>query len=375
MLQKFNQWVDNRHDYAKEWRKKTGGKVVGTICTYVPEEILYAANILPVRIFGSHEPASVVEPYIFGMYCPYCRDCLAQGLKGRYDYLDGIMIAQSCLHIRQTYWSWKRHIPIDYNHYIFMPHGSQTAGRYEYLRGEYVVLKESLENWVGKAITDKDLDRGIEIMNTNRRLLRQVYEFRKREAPPLSGLEAMEITLSNQLVDKREHSQALEELLQELPQRKRDRETGTRLMIVGSEDDDREFMQMVEQKLNLPATFVMDEHCTGSRYFWNEVIPQKDRLMAIAARYLDRVACPTKDWPVHTRFPHVLNLLKEYNVEGVILMQQKFCDPHELDMPALRKLLEDKGYPTYFLEFDITVPVGQFQTRVEAFLETMVEFI
>lgn len=146
-------------------------------------------------------------------------------------------------------------------------------------------------------------------------------------------------------------------------------------MIIRSEDGDCEFVKTVEEEMTLPATFVIQDHCTGSGYFWNEVIPQEDRLMAIAARYLDRVPCPTKDWPVHTRFPHILNLLKEYNVEGVILMQQKFCDPHELDMPALEKLLQDKGYHTYFLEFDITVPVGQFQTRVEAFLETMVEFI
>jgi hypothetical protein len=29
---------------------------------------------------GSHEPQDVTEPHIFGMYCPFCRDCLAQGV-------------------------------------------------------------------------------------------------------------------------------------------------------------------------------------------------------------------------------------------------------------------------------------------------------
>jgi len=46
-------------------------------------------------------------------------------------------------------------------------------------------------------------------------------------------------------------------------------------MIIGSEDDDREFFSMVEQHLSLPATIVIEEHCTGSRDFWNEVIPQE----------------------------------------------------------------------------------------------------
>ena len=377
-MEKFHQWVEARHEYAKEWKKRTGGKVMGYICTYVPEEILYAANILPVRILGGHDPSgfSLVEPYIFGMFCPLCRDCLAQGLMGKYDYLDGIAFAQTCLHIRQTFFSWQKHIPHgDFDYHIPMPHGVQTAGRYEYLTAEFVEFKKSIEKWIGRSISDEDLDKGIEICNTSRRLMKEVYEFRKRDNPPLTGSEALEIVLSSQLADKREHNEVLKELLKELPERKLDRETGTRLMIVGSEDDDREFFRMVEGELTLPATLVIEDHCTGSRYFWDEVIPQKDRLAAIAARYLDRIPCPSKDWPERLRFPHLLNLAKDYNVRGIILMQQKFCDPHELDMPALKKFFENNGYPTYFLEFDITVPKGQFKTRLEAFLETMVEFI
>jgi benzoyl-CoA reductase subunit C len=52
-------------------------------------------------------------------------------------------------------------------------------------------------------------------------------------------------------------------------------------------------------------------------------------------------------------------------------MQQKFCDPHELDMPTIKKRLEEMGVRTLFLEFDVTLPAGQFRTRVEAFLEML----
>ena len=377
MSEKFREWVDNRHEYAQEWKKRTGGKVVGYLCTYVPVELFYAADILPVRILGGHKPTSLVEPHIYNsMFCPFCRDCLGQGLEGKYDYLDGIMIAQSCLHIRQTFWSWEKHIPMEYSRYLYMPHSTQGEGRYEYLQGEYMRFKKSLEEWVGREITDKDLDRGIEICNTNRRLMKELYEFRKKDDPPITGLESLEVALASQLIDKKEHSQALEELIKELPRKTLDRDPGTRLMIVGSEDDDSEFFEMVENHLSLPATFVIEEHCTGSRDFWNEVIPQEDRLMAIAARYIDRPSCPSKDWPERRRFDHIADLVKDYNVEGAILMQQKFCDPHELDMPALRTFFEKElDIPTYFLEFDITVPAGQFRIRVEAFLETMVDFL
>ena len=55
------------------------------------------------------------------------------------------------------------------------------------------------------------------------------------------------------------------------------------------------------------------------------------------------------------------------------MIQQKFCDPHELDIPAINKFLKENGIPSLFLEFDVTVPIGQFKIRTEAFLEMLSE--
>lgn len=373
MFEKFKDWRDNRHEYAKKWKERTGEKVIGYFCTYVPEEILYAAGVLPVRILGSHEPQDVTEPHIFGMFCPFCRDCLAQGLKGRFDYLNGIMIAQSCLHIRQTYSSWEKHVPTQdsFAYYLNMPHKIQSPRALPFLKAELKIFKNAVEKWTGDEITEAALQKAIDVYNENRRLLKEIYELRKAKNPPLTGEEAMYLSLSSQMVDKAEHNEALRELLKNLSTRDMDRDVGTRLMILGSEDDDIEFINMVE---SVGGTFVIDDHCTGSRYFWNEVEKNgKDLLEAIADRYIQRPACPTKDWEKRTRVPHVLNLAKEYDAEGVILVQQKFCDPHELDIPIIKQNFEDKGIPTLFLEFDVTVPLGQFRTRVEAFLEMIGE--
>jgi benzoyl-CoA reductase subunit C len=370
MIEMFKEWYEARHEYAKQWKEKhPEGKVMGYFCTYVPEEILYAADILPVRILGSHEPQDVTEPHIFAMFCPFCRDCLAQGLQGRYDYLDGIMISQSCLHIRQAYTSWDLHIDKEFSYYLPMPHHIQSPRATPFLRDELETFKKAVEEWTGKTITDEDLDRGIDICNESRRLLRQVYEMRKKDQPPISGLEAMYMVVSSQMTDKREHSQLIKELLPTLEGRILP-QTGERLMVLGSENDDVEFINLVE---GLGATFVVDDHCTGSRYFWNEAEPQDDRLMAIADRYIKRPPCPTKDWPDRNRVKHVMQLAKDYNVQGAILLQQKFCDPHELDIPALRKSFQEADIPTLFLELDVTVPVGQFKIRSEAFLEMLRE--
>lgn len=370
MFERFASWHRERHEYARGWKARTGGKVVGYFCTYVPEEILHAAGILPVRILGAHEPEDVTAPHILSHYCPFCRDCLAQGLKGRYEYLDGLVIAQSCMHIRQTFHAWRDERPVHFSHYIHMPQHVQSPRATPYLAGELAAFKRALEEWTGTTLGEEDLDRGIETYNANRRLMKRAYESRRAARPPLTGLEAMQIVVSSQLTDKEEHSRALAETLEQLPERELERDPGVRLMMVGSENDDTEFVAMVE---SLGATIVIDEHCTGSRYFWNEVVPDPDRLKAIAARYVDRVPCPSKDWPEWTRFKHILQLAQEFDVQGVLLLQQKFCDPHEIDIPALDRFLKENGLSTLFLEFDVTVPVGQFQTRVEAFLEMLRE--
>jgi|Deesub1362A_J573_1020465.scaffolds.fasta_scaffold00018_116 benzoyl-CoA reductase subunit C len=374
----FAEWIENRHDYAKKWQQNNGGKVVGYLCTYVPEEILYAGGVLPVRILGSHEPESITRPYLHDMYCPFCHDCLAQGLEGRFDYLDGIMLAQSCLHLRQVFFTWEERVPVDWSYYMHFPHGVNNNHAAEYLKGELEKFKVAVEEWTGTTITNKELDDAIEVYNKNRQLMKQVYEFRKLENPPITGLHAMEMVISSQMVDKKEHNEVLESLLEDLKDAEVDRDTGTRLMIIGSEDDDREFFKMVEYEQNYSATFVFEEHCTGARYFWDEVRPEEDRLMAIAKRYVNRVPCPAKDWPTYgfygrRRFNWIEKWVKEFNVDGAIIMQQKFCDPHELDIPSLRELLDNLNIPHLFLEFDITVPVGQFRTRVEAFLESIGE--
>jgi benzoyl-CoA reductase subunit C len=262
------------------------------------------------------------------------------------------------------------HVPTEFSYYLPMPNHVQSKRAVPFLRGELEEFKKAVENWTGKKITDEDLKRGIEIVNRNRRLLKQIYELRKKDKPPITGLEAMYMVVSSQMVDKEEHSRILEDTLKELENRVPEREVGQRLMIIGSEDDDSEFINMVE---SLGATFVVDDHCTGTRYFWNEVEPGEDPLEAIAKRYVERPACPSKDWPKRTRLPHILSLAKDYNVSGAILIQQKFCDPHELDIPAINKYLKENGIPSLFLEFDVTVPIGQFKIRTEAFLEMLSE--
>jgi benzoyl-CoA reductase subunit C len=368
LIKPFRDWYKNRHSYAETWKENHSQQVIGMMCTYVPEEILYAAGMLPVRILGGHEPQDVTEAHIFGMFCPFSRDALAQGLKGKYSYVDSIVLSHSCLHFRQTFTSWKMHLPLKWSYYLPMPNQVQSPYAKQEFQSEVKKFKEFIEKEIGKTITAEALKQGTSLMDKNRSLLRKIYELRKKENPPITGADAVYMAVTSQFISKEDHNTALEALLEKANEFTPSRETGVRLMTIGSENDDVQFFEMVE---SLPATIVCDEQCAGSRYFWNPTIDAGDPIQTIANRYVDRPPCPTKDYPERKRFPHILNLAKEYGVQGVILMQEKFCDPHEADNPALKRFLEENGIPTLTLEFDSTNPLGPLKIRVEAFLETL----
>jgi len=371
LFDQFKNWYEKRHDYARAWKQRTGGQVVATMCTYTPEELLIAAGMLPVRVLGAHEPQNVSEPHIFGMFCPFCRDSLAQGLLGRFDYAQGVTLTQSCIQYRQTFTSWRMHVPtVEWDYYCPMPNDVQSPHAKKAHYAEIGRFREFLGQLTGKPLTDAMLNDALDLVNENRRLLRQLYEFRKAENPHVTGLEAVYAALTAQFTDKGEHNAELKKVLARLPTRKMGREQGVRLMTIGSENDDCGFMAMVE---SVGATIVIDDQCSGTRYFWNEAKRNGNPVQAIADRYCERPACPTKDYPEHTRFGHVLQLAKDYNARAAVFLQQKFCDPHEGDYPDLKRHLEDNGVPTLFLEFDITNPIGPFRIRIEAFLETLRE--
>ncbi|EFK08260.1 putative benzoyl-CoA reductase, bzd-type, N subunit [delta proteobacterium NaphS2] len=371
MINDFIDVYKNRHDYAKDWKKKNpDSKVVGYMCSYFPEELFYAAGMLPVRILGSHEPQNVTEPYIFGMYCPFSRDVLAQGLQGHYDYLDAVSTAYPCMHLGQAFDSWTLHVT-QKKFYVDMPNRVQTPYAVPFLTGRLEETKQEIEEWIGREITDSDLKEAINVYNENRALLREIYEMRKADDVPLTGTECMYITTASLFMDKKDANKLLKETIEnELKGRKAKTADDTRLMVLGSENDDIKFLNMVEE---FSAVIVTDDHCTGSRYFWNPVEEQDDPIQAIAQRYIDRPLCPQRDYPERKRLPYLLDMARDWNVAGIIALQQKFCDPHELDKVALLDWFKENDIPTIYLELDVTVPIGQFKIRVEALLERLRE--
>ena len=376
MFKEFRKIVKQRHEYARDWKKRTGGKVIGYLCTNVPEPLIYAAGILPVRIMGTGESTIDAEKYIHPMWCSFCRDCFAQGLRGHYDYLDGIVNANGCQHMRQAYLSWTKNIPSGYTHEIAMPgvslHQESAAKHYSWRINQF---KNSLEQWLEKPwISSLALDDAIDVYNTNWGLLSRIYELRKSPQPPLSGAEATELVLSSMLMDKREHNEMLSKLLTELPDREDPPAQEARIMLLGNSVYDIKFLEFIE---SLGSTIVIDENCTGLRYFEGKIERRPDQVSAIISRYINRLPCPHHDLgypgnPKRQRPGYIVQLAKDYNVDGAVFVLRKFCDCHGFDFPIIRDTLKENGIPVLQLDVGVDMPLGQLSTRFEAFLETSI---
>jgi bzd-type benzoyl-CoA reductase N subunit len=350
-----------------DW-KKEGKKVAGWVCTYVPEEVIMAAGMLPIRMTGINRELELEQAnaYLYINTCSFARSCMELGLQKQYDYLDGLVAGATCDGSRRLFDVWKNYIPTPFLHILSVPRKFTEDAHQLYLE-EVEEFKTRLEEFIQAEITDQGLKEAIEICNETRQLLHQLYELRKLDKPPLSGAEILEITNASYRMPKPQFNELLRQLLTEVEGREALPGDRPRLMINGSILNNHEFIQAIEKAGSI---VVIDELCTGTRYFWRLV--EEDNLpplQAIARRYLDNTPCARMN-PWDVRLEHVMNMVKEYRVQGAVTEIIRYCVPYAHDEPLLRHKLNEIGIPV--LELDVEYGMGetgQIKTRVEAFLE------
>ena len=66
-----------------------------------------------------------------------------------------------------------------------------------------------------------------------------------------------------------------------------------------------------------------------------------------------------------------MEAVRRANVDGVVLVHNKFCDIHGVDNVQLRLALEEADVPVLQLEkeYGAKADAGRMRTRVQAFLE------
>jgi benzoyl-CoA reductase subunit C len=375
ILERFRSITDNSHEYAKSLKEK-GRLVAGYMCTHLPEEILYAAGIVPVRILSSHESQAMTRSYIHETYCSFSHDCAYQALQGNIDYMDLIVTTSSCIHMGEAFNTAVRFGGFQQKSYLMQyPHIIHTKPAGTLLVQSFEQFKQFVEKLVGKPITDEEIEKAIKTYNRNRRLLKRLWEFLRLEKPPVTGPEVATATLASQLMDKEECNQMLEELISRLEATPGRTSSAVRLMVSGGACDDLGVFDLIE-KLNYPASLIFIDSCTAARYFWFEVSEDRtDKLKALADGYIGKIPCPAKDTVPGTgekkRFRYVQQFIEDFKPDGVIFLYQRFCSPQPMDVVALKPTLDKLGIPSIELELDTTVPFMQFQTQLEALVETI----
>lgn len=352
--------------YLAEW-KKTGGRVVGYTCGYVPAEIIQAAGLLPYRLEARGESeTTLADVYMHRFNCTYARCLLQAGLSRKYDFLDGICFLNGCEQIRRMYEIWERHVGTDYQYMVTVPH-TMTANGYNWYLEEIYRFKEKLVSDFGRRCTSADLHNAIRLYNHTRTLVGELYEMRKEEDLPVSGSEVLAIELAAGIMPRERFNLLLAEALDEIRGRPKNSDYRARVLLGGSALDDPALVVLIE---SLGGAVVADTLCYGYRHFAGEVATEGDPMAALAQRYFYRNPCPRMMGAFECRLADTRELAQAASVDGVILNKVVFCDNHAVESTMMAEELEPQGIPTLLLEREhMLSDVGRLRTRVEAFME------
>ena len=353
-----------------EW-KQQGKKVFGWLCTYVPEEIIHAAGALPVRITGYSEEVELDDgnAYFYVNNCSFSRSCLQLGLRGGYEFLDGVVGGSTCDGARRLFDLWRHYIGTPFHEVITVPRKS-TEPAHELYYQQIALFQQHLEEFLGVKITDEALVKSIGVYNESRALLKKLYDFRKLDAPPITGAETMEVLDANFRMPKELFNTYLKELLAEIEKSGNGYKGRARLMLVGSVMANPEFVRCIEGQGGL---VVADELCTSIRYWSDPVVLKKDEppLLSLSRRYLNNFPC-ARMVPSDDRFNRIIALVRDFKVDGVVSQIIRYCVSYAHDLPLLREKLNQIGVPVLALDVEYgTSGSGQIQTRVQAFLEML----
>jgi len=293
------------------------------------------------------------------------------GLEGKYDFLEAVVWLNNCDHIRRVYDNWRRKVPTPLTHMMSLPKLT-TDKQVGWWHEELVLLKEALEKHLGITITDDKLRRAIKTHNETRRLLRQLYELRKKDHPPITGAETLAVVVASTAMPREEFNRMLQDWLHELKDAEGIRDYKHRLMLVSSILDDPKYVKVVE---DLGGLVVADSMCFGSRMFWADVEEKaKDPMEALATYYIQvKPACPRifGGFPERSRF--VMDMVKQFKVDGIIGLRMVFCDLWAGELFMQEKDWRKANVPLLHMdrEYLMAGTVGQARTRVQAFMESM----
>ena len=378
----FENLLEDAHNELIKQAQKDGQICLGYTCYHIPEVILNVDNCFSTRLRAPNTGSVDIATYYMSNYtCLYARAIVERAIEGGYNFLDAMIGVDACSMMNRSMEHFDMlNINADKDHF-FVTHCDMPFKVTDYTIDEYVVqmqlhVLDRIHEEFGTDVSDKALRKAVKEHNQMCKIISEIGEMRKADNPPVTGYEFHLINLVSYVCPTKLILPYLKETLAEIKKRKPDPEPWyrARVAIVGSEIDDPTLTKLIE---DCGAFVVSDRYCFGSTP-GREEIPLNDEepvLRQICRHYMEMSECARyiSDEKVLQRRQTSDRLAKEYNAEGIIYEQMKYCDYWGFERALVTHVMhEDYGWPILSIDrLYNNGNSGQLRTRVQAFVESL----
>lgn len=355
--------------------KAQGKKVVGVLPYYAPEELVYAAGIVPMGIWGSNtKTISRAKEYCATFYCTIAQLALEMLLDGTMDQLDGIITPTICDTLRPMSQNFRVAMG-DKMKVIFLAHPQNRFEDFglQFTIDQYNHVKADLEEIAGKKITDEDIQNAIKVYNKSRAARRAFVELANAHCDVITPTKRSAVLKAFYFMEKPEYTAKLEELNAELSKLPACDWQGTKVVTSGIICDNPKLLEIFEEN---NIAIAADDVAHETRSFRVDAAEDEaDPMMALAKQFANidyDVLLYDPASSQNRRGEFVANMVKESGAQGLVLFMQQFCDPEEMEYPYLKKALNDAGIPHIKLGIDQQMrDFGQASTAIQAFADVL----
>ena len=363
---------------------KSDGKIcVAYTCENVPEPLLNLGDCVSIRLTAPHTGSmDIATYYMTNLLCEPSRALLERAVEGGFNFADCVITPDGCTMMNRAVENMELLKTMGKDNPNFFHEYMEIAFKNTPADVDLSVLQctnhilTPLKEKYGVDVSDKAIRKAVEKHNKMVRLIREIGEFRKGDKPRITGYEFHVLCLATYVCPTDEIMKKLEETLEELKTREPDdKQWRCKVLLVGSEVDDSGLIKLIEEQ---GAMVAADRFCFGSYPGRTEIVlnDEEDALTQVCRHYIQNCQCPRmmNQEKVYGRKQYVADLAKEYDVDGIIYQQVKFCDPWAYErVLGSHMLQEDYGYPVLSVDrpYNIASSSGQMRTRVQAFVESI----
>ena len=366
----FDELLKSPQNRLVEQAAAEGRIPIGYSCSFVPEALLMADRLFPVRLRAPGVAGTeLADNYLSNFICSYARSLLEFAMDERLDRLQGWVFVPSCAHMQRLYDNLEYLKHPAFNHILDVPR-KVNADTLAWMAEELRNLSDKLAAHFGVDVSDASLRKAIDEWNHFSEIVRSIGELRKRSNPPITGTEFHQIVMASLASPKDLIMPAILEARKEIEGRGAVPKYRARLMVVGGHLHDPEFIKVIESQGGL---VVADRYCTGSIPGFKSIeCNGGNPYQTLAEHIFKKTLCPRMMEDFERRLSTIIDTVKEYKVDGVVIEVIKFCDLWGIDSMPLAIALREKGIPVLKLEREYRLGgEGQLRTRVQAFIESM----